>query len=311
MTFEEAVPSLMAEMRLRNYSPSTLRHYGNQLKRFGEWLPEERLRDLRRVTREDIDSYQRYVRTEPISAETRASRLQAVKRLFDHLTAAGQLLIHPAEHIISIHRRDRLPKAVLTVKQVMRLIEATDITTPLGLRDRALLETMYGTGIRVGELENVFVADVKLAEQLLHIRVGKGNKERMVPLGQTATLWIQRYLDEVRSGLVTNRPYERALFVTQVGQPLRQTQIREVLRKYQRRCHLRKSVSPHGLRHACATHLLQAGADIRAIQQLLGHTKLDSTTIYTRVMPIDMKAVHQAYHPTEIDKKGPPDHADQ
>lgn len=312
MTFGEAVPSLMAEMRLRNYSPATLKHYGDQLKRFGEWLPEEHRRDLRRVTREDIDSYQRYVRTEPISSETRALRLQAVKRLFDHLTAAGQLLMHPAEHVVSIHRRERLPRTVLTVKQVERLIEAPDTATRLGLRDRALLETMYATGIRVGELENVFVTDAKLPEQILHIRKGKGNKERMVPLGHTATQWIKRYLDETRLLLVKHRPYERALFVTQVGKPLRQTQVREVLRKYQRLCHLRKSVSPHGLRHACATHLLQAGADIRAIQQLLGHTKLDSTAIYTRVMPIDIKAVHRAYHPGEIgNKKGEPDHADQ
>lgn len=314
MTFDEAVPSLMAEMRLRNYSPATLKHYGDQLKRFGEWLPPGHLNDLRRVTREDVDRYQQYVRTEPISAETRASRLQAVKRLFDHLTAVGQLLIHPAEHVISIHRRERLPKAVLTVKQVERLIEAPDTTTHLGIRDRALLETMYATGIRVGELEHVFVTDVKLAEQLLHIRKGKGNKERVVPLGKTATQWIQRYRDEVRPGLVEDRPYERTLFLTQVGKPLRQTQIREILKKYQRKCHLHKSVTPHGLRHACATHLLQAGADIRVIQQLLGHTKLDSTVIYTRVMPIDMKAVHQTYHPTEIEKrakKEPPDHADQ
>jgi integrase/recombinase XerD len=310
MTFDEAIPSLMAELRLRNYSPATLKHYGNQLKRFGEWLPDEHLRDLRRVTREDVDSYQRYVRTEPISAGTRALRLQAVKRLFDHLTTAGQLLLHPAEHVIAIRRRDRLPKAVLTVKQVERLIEAPDTTTPLGIRDRALLETMYGTAIRVGELEKVFVTDIKLSEKILDIREGKGGKERIVPLGQTATQWIQRYLDEVRPTRVKNRPYERALFVTQIGKPLKQTQIREILRKYQRQCHLRKSVSPHGLRHACASHLLQAGADIRVIQQLLGHTKLDSTTIYTRVMPIDIKAVHQTYHPTEMGHKGEPDHAD-
>ena len=310
MTFVESIASLLADLRLRNYSPATLKHYGDQLKRFEEWLPEEHLRDLRRVTRDDIDSYQRYIRSEPIGNETQALRLRAVKRLFDHLTAAGQLLLHPAEHVIEIRRRDRLPKAVLTVKQVARLIEAPDVTMPLGIRDRALLETMYGTAIRVGELEKVFVADIKLSEQILDIREGKGGKERIVPLGQTATQWVQRYLDEVRPALVRNRPYERALFVTQVGKPLKQTQIREILRKYQRQCHLRKSVSPHGLRHACATHLLQAGADIRAIQELLGHTKLDSTTIYTRVMPIDIKAVHQAYHPTEIGHKGEPDHAD-
>lgn len=249
------------------------------------------------------------MRAEPIGAETQALRLRAVKRLFDHLTDAGQLLLHPAEHIIEIRRRDRLPKAVLTVKQVARLIEAPDTSTPLGIRDRALLETMYGTAIRVGELEEVFVTDANLSEQTLDIR--KGDKERIVPLGKTATEWVKRYLDEVRPVLVTNRHHERTLFVTRIGKPLKQTQIREILRKYQRQCHLRKSVCPHGLRHACATHLLEAGADIRMIQELLGQTKLDSTTVYTRVKPIDIKAVHRTYHPSEINNKGDPDHADQ
>lgn len=311
MTYREAIDSLMAHLRLRNYSAATLRVYREQLKRFSEWLPDALLQDLRRTTRGDIDEYQRYVQAEMIGPETKALRLRAVKRLFDHLTDTGRLLIHPAEHIVEIRRRQRLPRQVLSVKQVEQLLNAPDPNISLELRDRALLEVMYSTGIRVGELENVFVSEVNLAEQTLFVRQGKGNKERLVPLGSAAAEWVQRYLNEVRPTLVERRPQERVLFVVRSGRPLQQTQIREILRKYQRRCHLRKPVTPHGLRHACATHLLQAGADIRMIQQLLGHEKLDSTAIYTRVMPSDLKKVHREHHPQEIDDTGEDGDGDQ
>lgn len=299
MSFLDALIALLAELRLRNYSPKTIDNYGDQLKRLGEWLSEPLAADLRRVMRADIDLYQRYVQTEAISVETRALRLRAVKRLFDHLTASGHLLLHPAEHIVEIRRKDRLPKAVLSVKQVHQLLAAPDTGSPLGIRDRALLEVLYSTGVRVGELEQVFLLDVDCASQTLHIRHGKGDTERVVPLGQTAAQWVRRYLDDVRPALLQHRPYERALFLVRTGRPLMQTQIRGILRVYQRRCHLRKAVTPHALRHACATHLLQAGADIRLIQELLGHTRLDSTAIYTRVTPIDLKAVHVRFHPRE------------
>lgn len=307
MTFADAISSLLADLRLRNYALGTLENYGDQLKRFGEWLPEELLQDMRRITRDDIESYQRYVQQEPISASTKGLRIQAIKRLFDHLTDVGQLLMHPAEHVLTIRRRDRLPKATLSVKQVERLLAAPDVSTPLGVRDRALLEAMYSTGIRVGELEEVFVTDVDLAEQTLFIRKGKGNKERIVPFGAEASRWTKRYLDEVRPSMVKARPYERALFLVVGGRALKQTQVRSILHKYQQQCHLRKNVTPHALRHACATHLLQAGADIRSIQELLGHEKLDSTAIYTRVTPFDVKSIHRAYHPGE----GGSDNVDQ
>jgi integrase/recombinase XerD len=299
MSFTEALVGLLAELRLKGYSPKTADNYADQLKRFGEWLDDALAADLRRVSRADIDTYQRYVQTEPIGVETKALRLRAVKRLFDHLTASGQLLFHPADHVVELRRKDRLPRSVLTVKQVEQLLAAPDTGAPLGTRDRALLEVLYGTGIRVGELELVRLADVDLAGQTLHIRCGKGDKERVVPLGKAACEWLRRYLEGVRPTLARRRPFERALFLVQTGRPLVQTQIRAILRGYQRRCHLRKPVTPHALRHACATHLLQAGADIRLIQELLGHTRLDSTAIYTRVAPSDLKAVHARYHPWE------------
>jgi integrase/recombinase XerD len=299
VTLTEALVGLLADLRLRHYSPKTLESYANQLKRFGEWLDDALSADLRRLTRADVDTYQRYVQGEPIGVESKALRLRAVKRLFDHLTASGQLLVHPADHVVELRRKDRLPRSVLTRKQVEQLLAAPDTGTPLGVRDRALLEVLYGTGIRVGELEQVRLGDVDLALQTLHIRCGKGDKPRMVPLGQTAGGWVERYLKEVRPVLAKRREVERALFLVQTGRPLAQTQIRVIVRGYGRRCHLKKPVTPHALRHACATHLLQAGADIRLIQELLGHAHLDSTASYTRVAPVDLKALQSRYHPWE------------
>jgi integrase/recombinase XerD len=299
MTFLDALTSLLGDLRLRNYSPKTIDNYGDQLRRFGEWLSAALAADLRRVSRTDIDEYQAYVRSEAIGTETKALRLRAVKRLFDYLTASGQLLVHPAEHIVELRRKDRLPGAVLTVKQVGQLLAAPDTKRPVGIRDRALLEVLYATGVRVGELEQVHVSDVDLAAQTLTIRHGKGDRQRIVPLGQAASDWVKRYLDDVRPALCKRRPFERAHFVVVTGKPLAQPQIRAILRNYQRQCHLKKAVTPHALRHACATHLLQAGADIRLIQELLGHARLDSTAIYTRVVPLDIKTVHARYHPKE------------
>jgi|CXWL01.1.fsa_nt_gi integrase/recombinase XerD len=299
ITFRDALTDLLADLRLRKYSEATIRSYGDQLRRFEEWLSADLADDLRRVTREDIDTYQQYVGTERIAADTRGLRMRGVKRLFDFLTTSGALLLHPAEHIVEIRRRDRLPRGVLSVRQVVRLLDQPDTTSPLGIRDRALIELLYGTAIRVGEFEHLHGSDVEIERGTLHVRAGKGDQERVVPVGKTAIEWVQRYVTEVRPVLAKARPFEQALFLVRTGKPLRQTQIRSILRKYCEACHLRKPVTPHGLRHACATHLLQGGADIRGIQELLGHKKLETTAIYTRVAPTEVKAMHQRFHPGE------------
>jgi integrase/recombinase XerD len=299
IVFRDAVTDLLAELRLRHYSEATLHNYGDQLKRFEEWLSAPLAEDLRRVTREDVDRYQQYVRSEPIAPDTRALRMRAVKRLFDFLTESGALLLHPADHVVEIRRRDRLPRGILTVRQVGQLLDKPDTNTPLGIRDRALIEVLYGSAIRVGELEHVHGSDLSLEHGTLHVRRGKGNRERIVPIGQEAITWVERYLTEARPVLAKARPFEPTLFLVRTGKALRQTQIRSILKGYGRACHLRKPVTPHGLRHACATHLLQAGADIRGIQELLGHQRLETTAIYTRVAPMDVKTMHRRFHPGE------------
>ena len=299
MTFLDAVTSLLAHLRLSKYSPATVGHYADQLKRFSEWFTRTGITDLRQITKMHIDTYQRHVRSEPIGIECQALRLRAVKRLFGHLADAGQLVFNPTEHVIEMRRRDRLPRPVLTVKEVARLLDAPNTSQPLGIRDRALLEVLYATGIRVGELEQVTIHHIDLAMQTLQVRHAKGGRARVVPLGQNATRWLKEYLAQVRPKLGRRRPFERALFLVIGGKPLLQTQIRALVQQYRKAAKIKKAVTPHLLRHSCATHLLQAGADIRMISQLLGHVSLDSTVIYTRVQPTEVKATHQRTHPSE------------
>ena len=193
--------------------------------------------------------------------------------------------------------RRNLPKAILTDQEVRGLLGAPDLRTPCGKRNRALLEVLYGTGARIGELEGASVCDADLGDQTLKLRHTKGGHPRVVPLGTNATLWLREYLRNVRPALAASHPGEHALFVTRGARPLRQCIARQILERLRIRAGISKPVTPHVLRHTCATHMMQAGADIRFIQELLGHVRLSSTAIYTRVAPVDLKATHERFHP--------------
>jgi integrase/recombinase XerD len=220
-TFLEGITELLAYLRLAGYRPATIHLYSDQLQRFGEWLRRKRIRDLRGVTRAQLLAYQLHVRGEPIRRETQALRIRAVKRLYGHLVTQGHLLLDPAEGIQEISRRQALPRPVLTPGEMKRLLAAPDVSTPQGIRDRALLEVLYATGLRVGELEPVTGRDLDLSQGLLRLNHTKGGRPRVVPLGRNAVHWLRRYLDEVRPRLVRHRPFEPALFVVRGGRGLR------------------------------------------------------------------------------------------
>lgn len=296
MTFQEGMDSLLASLRLRGFSLATIDNYTDQLRQFGRWLTAQRLSDLRQVSKALVSKYETDVRALPVARETQALRLRAIKRLFEHLVQEGTLLINPTEGVREVSRKHKLPRPVLSVNEVSRLIAAADVGQVYGLRDRALMETLYSSAMRIGELERLRVGDMNLELKTLRIH-GKGSRSRVVPLGETALHWVLRYLAEARPHLVERRPYERALFVVRGGRPVSQAYVRELLVQYQALAGIKKRVHPHGLRHACATHLMQGGADIRAIQELLGHARLETTAIYTRVTPMEIKATHRRYHP--------------
>jgi len=299
MTFLDGMTALLSHLRLKKYSPATIDNYGDQLKRFGEWLERQCIHDLRKLTKQHIRDYQVYVKQEPIGRESQALRLRAVKRLFNHLVDQATILLDPTEGIQEVSRKEKLPRPILTKKEIDKLLAAPNVSLPQGIRDRALLEVLYATGVRVGELEKVTIHHVDLQTQTLQVRHAKGGRPRTVPLGKTATKWLKEYLTQVRPRLSKRRPFERRLFLVRGGKPLLQTMIRCLMQQYRKQVKIKKSVTPHILRHTCATHMMRQGADIRIIQQLLGHVSLKSTATYTRVVPLEVKATHQQYHPNE------------
>jgi integrase/recombinase XerD len=296
-------------MRTRNYSSETIRCNGNDLRRFLVWCDERELSEPTEVTQPVMERYQRwlfYHRREdgtPLSFRTQHHLLCSVKVFFRWLTREHLTLFNPASEIELPRIGRRLPREILTAEEVELVMSQPDLTTLLGLRDRAILETFYSTGVRRRELSNLTLYDLDPARGSLMVREGKGRKDRVIPIGARARQWIQKYLDDVRPAIVVE-PDDRYLFLTADGVPYaRQSRLSEMVRTYMRQSGLEKKGGCHLFRHTMATLMLENGADIRFIQEMLGHSRLSSTDVYTHVSIAKLKEIHQATHPAE--RKGP------
>jgi integrase/recombinase XerD len=226
-----------------------------------------------------------------------ARAVAAVRGFYRFLVLDHRLERSPAEDLQPPPAWPALPN-FLSIEEVDTLLAQPDTSTPLGLRDRALIELLYATGMRVSELVGVRAADLHLDEQYLTC-IGKGNKERLIPIGEQAAAWIERYQANVRPGL-TRHAKGRAtpqLFVNARGGPLSRVGFWKILKGYGRQASLPRTLSPHVVRHSFATHLLERGADLRAIQMMLGHADLSTTQIYTHVLEARLKAVYNRFHP--------------
>ncbi len=299
MTPDEAFIEFRAWLKSRNYRSASITNYTAMLRPFWAWLSGEGIRDLRSITRAILERYAAYVQSLPVSRATQALKIRAVRRLFGCLVETNHLLMDPGAALRDPSSGRRLPRPILTPAQVNQLLAQPNTSLKHGIRDRALLELLYSTGLRIGEAVSLTVYDVDLEAGLLSVRSGKGGKSRVVPLGRKATKWLREYLEKIRPGANRLCPHERALFLTQQGAPLLHHRIRLIIRQAARRAGLKKPVTCDALRHTCATHLLEAGADLTAIAELLGHHSLKTTQIYTRVRPVEVKAMHQATHPRE------------
>lgn len=279
------------------YAKRTVASYRENLALFKAYLDERKVTDLRKVNHQLIVDYQLQVASRPLATETRALRIRAVKRLFEHLADTHKLLINPTEGIVETSRKNRKIGPVLTVNEVKRLLEQPNLSLRPHIRNRAIIEVMYATGIRINELVSLEVYHADLADQVLYIRKGKGRRQRVVPLGKAAVTYLKQYLEHIRPWWARKNPKERALFLTHSGLPINGDNVRTFLRRYRMAAGIKKAVSPHTLRRSCATHMLQKGADIRYIQKLLGHKHLSTTQLYTKVMPVDLKKTHNKTHP--------------
>jgi integrase/recombinase XerD len=300
MDFNQALMSFLSSLKTRNYAPATIRIYREQLKVFGRDLKQKGIDDVRQVTHKDLSEYQERVSNQNISLPTQALRIRAVKRLYEHLMHENQLLINPSARITETPIGSRLPKVLLTPEEVNKILHQPNLSLMVGIRDRAVLELLYSTGIRVGECEALTIYDVEIKARLLRIRSGKGRKERVVPIGKEAAKWIKEYQQRVRPRSNRLAPHVRSLFLAVTGNPMTAKMIRAMIHKYVKQAQIKKKrISCHTFRHTFATELIKNGADIVSVQKLLGHKDIKSTLIYTRVVPLDLKKTHQKTHPRE------------
>jgi integrase/recombinase XerD len=301
--FEAVLDAVAQDLARRRYSEALIEHTRHAGKLLFAYLRSNGVRDLRAVTDAHVTAYARHLaqarsaRGTPFSLSTQRWLLSSIQRLFRFLEERGAILHNPALDL-ELPSWRRLPRAVLHQEQARRLMAHPDPHTSRGKRSRAILELLYGTGIRVGECERLDLADVGLGQGVLFIRDGKGKRDRVVPLVGRAADAVDLYLREARPALVRD-PRERALFLTRHGTRLRKKVIQYLVRMNARKAEIPKPLSPHQLRHACATHLLKGGADVRHVQKLLGHASLDTTAIYTRVAPLDLAKAIATAHPRE------------
>ncbi len=273
---------------------STLDSYRSDLGRLAVWLAEhghESLLDLRETTLTAFIAH--------LSRNTRATSqsryLSTLRRFYRWQLGRGRIVVDPTLKLLNPARPSRLPK-VMSEKQVDNLLATPDLDTPLGLRDRAMLETLYATGLRVSELVNLKIHEISFNDNVLRA-IGKGSKERLVPLGELAIDWIGRYLTEARPEILKGQLSE-ALFVTARGGPMTRQAFWQLIKRYALQAAIDPAkLSPHVLRHAFATHLLNHGADLRVVQLLLGHADISTTQIYTHVARERLKNLHAIHHP--------------
>ncbi len=273
-------------------SPNTLAAYRRDLTLYAQWLDAQGLA-LNDSTETLLNSYfaAQHATTRATSANR---RLSVFKRYFHWALREGSIHADPTLKLQSAKQALRVPKT-LSQAQVEALLHAPDVDTPLGLRDRTMLELMYASGLRVTELVSLGVLDVSLNDGVLRV-LGKGAKERLVPFGEVARAWLERYLEEGR-GVILDGQQTSDLFVTARGSRMTRVMFWIIVKKQAVAAGITAPLSPHTLRHAFATHLLNHGADLRAVQMLLGHADISTTTIYTHVARERLKALHGQHHP--------------
>lgn len=281
------------------YAPRSVAQYGMHVEAFRIWL-EGRGLDLADVDTKGLLAYQsalyahRKLDGKAYSAGYQANRIAALKNLFRFLTRRGYLLHDPSAEVDLPRVDKRLPRVILTTREARKVVEAPDTSTPSGLRDRAILETLYATGIRVSELGNLTPYDVDTEDRVLRVVLGKGRKDRNVPLTRAAAQAIEAYLVFGRPKLPGSKRY---LFLQDKGGKMQRATTSRLVGYWAQQAGVKKRVTPHTFRHSVATHLLKGRADIRHIQALLGHASLGTTQRYTQVEVSDLKRVLQRSHP--------------
>jgi integrase/recombinase XerD len=297
----------LEDMRSKNYSEYTLKGRRVHINFFLDWAAEHGIAEPVEVTRTVLERYQKHVfhyrkkNGEPLSFTGQHDRIVPLRVWFRWMARNHHILHNPASELELPRLGFRLPKAVLTIQEAELILQQPNTHDPLGLRDRAILETFYSTGMRRLELARLKVWDLDLEQNTVTIRQGKGNKDRHIPLGDRAALWMRKYLDEARPKLVSELD-DKTTFLSNAGEPFTADYLTELVRGYVDAANIGKRGSCHMFRHTMATLMLEGGADIRFIQAMLGHADLKTTQIYTHVAIRQLQAIHRATHPAKLER---------
>ena len=314
--FHAYLVEFLAWTAARQYSAMTVKSRRIEMGYFIDWCeprsvnrPDEVTRAILERYRQHVFLYRRKTDGAPLSFTTQGKRLSSVRAFFQWMARQHHLLYNPASELELPRQQQRLPRHILSVPEVEQVLNACDTADPLGLRDRAMLEALYSTGMRRGELVNLRGDDLDLGRGTVLIRLGKGNKDRVVPIGDRACRWIEKYLYEIRPRYIEDED-GGVLFLAKHGEAMQAKHLSGIVKKAIEQAKLERfqdthpNAACHLLRHACATHMLENGADIRYIQALLGHADLSTTEVYTRVSILQLKAVHDKTHPARLQRVG-------
>jgi integrase/recombinase XerD len=303
------ITTYLAAAEAQGYAASTLASRRLHLSQFADWCDARGLFTADEITPAVLERYRSWLfhlhqaDGSPLSWATQANKLTSVRMLLAWATRTHRLTVNPAAELELPRLPKRLPRAVLSISEMERVLAQPDLRTALGLRDRAILEVLYSTGIRRMELVGLDCTDLDAERGALLVREGKGKKDRLVPIGERAIQWTHQYLDRVRTRLLlrsSTAPERHALFLSARGRRIRATKLTDRLHQYLVQAGITKPGSVHIFRHTMATLMHDAGADIRDLQEMLGHAQLSTTEIYTHVSIERLKAVHTRTHPAHV-----------
>jgi integrase/recombinase XerD len=304
MNNDELVFKFKEHLKVLNRSAATIKYYTDYSK---EFLDAAGVDDVKAITRSVIEDYiaglydHRTRAGKPYSNGTICLKVRSIKRFFEFLEQTNIVFIDPAEAIKEPQKVKCLPKRVLSRKETLSLLDQPNLGTRIGIRDRAIVELFDSSGIRTEELCRLSIYDADLTGKVLRVK-GKGQKDRVVPIGKHAVKFIREYVTKVRPHYTKKNRSSRDLFVDIHGKPIGKQTVGVMVRKYAKTAKIKMAVSPHALRHGFATALIKNGADLMAVQKMLGHAHPSTTQIYIRSLGLDIKSVHQKTHPREKDK---------
>jgi integrase/recombinase XerD len=308
--FPFLVAAFIEALRVRNFSEATLRGRSHYLGVFVRWCHERGLYQPSEITKPILERYQRWLyhyrkkNGQPLSFGSQFTHLVPVRAFFKWCARNNHTLYNPASELELPKMEKRLPRHVLTASESEAVMAQPNLHDPQGVRDRAILETFYSTGMRRMELAHLKLYDLDIERGTVTIRQGKGKKDRMIPIGERALAWIRKYVEDVRPKFV-QEPDDGTLFLTNLCEAFTPNRLTQMVREYVDAANLGKRGACHLFRHTMATLMLEGGADVRFIQEMLGHAELSTTQIYTQVSIQKLKAVHTSTHPAATLERKP------